>query len=188
MNAEGYCLTSKFYILNSIFVITVQMKKILLLVSLLIISAYSMAQQQLAFPFQGGSPAMTQFFKDSITVSPEIIKSKATGTVVFKFTADQKGTIQKLVIYYADDAILAPPLIEALKKSNHHWVVPDNEKSHDFILSFAISFNPPTQGTPSPQKGVYNFYLKHKPILSTNQVPLDNVTLLPAVLVKYSID
>ena len=131
---------------------------------------------------------MTQFFKDSISVSPEIIKSKANGTVVFKFTADQKGTIQKLVIYYADDAILAPPLIAALKKSDHKWVVPDNEKTHDFILSFAVSFNAPAEGTPSPQKGVYNFYLKRKPILSTNQVPLDNVTLLPAVLVKYSID
>jgi hypothetical protein len=164
------------------------MKKILLLVGSLVISVYCMAQQQLAFPFQGGSTAMTQFFKDSIAVSPEIIKSKATGTVIFKFSADQKGTIQKLVIYYADDAILAPPLIEALKKSNHRWVVPDNEKTHDFILSFAVSFNPPAAGTPSPQKGVYNFYLKRKPILSMNQVPLDNVTLLPAVLVKYSID
>lgn len=164
------------------------MRKILFLIGFLIISAYCMGQQQLAFPFQGGSTAMTQFFKDSISVSPEIIKSKANGTVVFKFTADQKGAIQKLVIYYADDAILAPPLIAALKKSDHKWVVPDNEKSHDFILSFAISFIPPAEGTPSPQKGVYNFYLKRKPILSTNQVPLDNVTLLPAVLVKYSID
>jgi hypothetical protein len=164
------------------------MKKILLLAATLVISTYCMAQQQLAFPFQGGSTAMTQFFKDSIIVSPDIIKSKATGTVIFKFSADQKGTIQKLVIYYADDAILAPPLIEALKKSNHHWVVPDNEKTHDFILSFAVSFNPPAATTPSPQKGVYNFYLKKKPILSTNQVPLDNVTLLPAIQVKYSID
>jgi hypothetical protein len=164
------------------------MKKFILLTIALFLSAYCMAQQQLAFPFQGGSTAMTQFFKDSISVSPEIIKSKANGTVVFKFTADQKGTIQKLVIYYADDAILAPPLIAALKKSDHKWVVPDNEKTHDFILSFAVSFNPPAEGTPSPQKGVYNFYLKRKPILSTNQVPLDNVTLLPAVLVKYSID
>ena len=164
------------------------MKKIILSVVALFFSGYCMAQQQLAFPFQGGITAMTQFFKDSIAVSPDIIKSKATGTVVFKFTADQKGTIQKLIIYYADDAILAPPLIEALRKSTHHWVVPYNEKYHDFIISFAISFNPPTQGTPSPQKSVYNFYLKHKPILSTNQVPLDNVTLLPAVLVKYSID
>ena len=164
------------------------MKKILLLAVTLTISTYCIAQQTLAFPFQGGSTAMTQFFKDSITLSPEIIKSKATGTVVFKFSADQKGTIQKLVIYYADDAILAPPLIEALKKSTHHWVVPDNEKTHDFILSFAISFNPPSATTPSPQIGVYNFYLKKKPILSTNQVPLDNVTLLPTVQVKYSID
>jgi hypothetical protein len=147
-----------------------------------------MAQQQLAFPFQGGAPAMTQFFKDSVTVSPEIIKIKANGTVVFKFTADQKGTIQKLVIYYADDAILAPPLIAALKKSNHKWVVPDNEKSHDFILSFTIGFTPPPVGSPSPQKAVYNFYAKHKPILSTNQVPLDNVTLLPTVVVNYKID
>ena len=164
------------------------MKKVFLSTIALLLSFYCMAQQQLAFPFQGGDRAMTQFFKDSIAVSPEIVKSKATGTVVFKFTADQKGTIQKLVIYYADDAILAPPLIEALKKSNHKWVVPDNEKSHDFILSFAVTFNPPAAGTPSPQKGVYNFYLKRKPILSTNQIPLDNVTLLPAVLVKYSID
>src|ERR1700712_1754903 len=143
------------------------MKNTLLILISLLSSAYCMAQQQLAFPFQGGGTAMTQFFKDSIAVSPDIIKSKANGTVIFKFTADQKGTIQKLVIYYADDAILAPPLIEALKKSNHKWVVPDNEKSHDFILSFAITFNPPAAGTPSPQKGVYNFYLKRKPILST---------------------
>jgi hypothetical protein len=164
------------------------MKRVFLLTTALLLSFYCIAQQQLAFPFQGGDRAMTQFFKDSIAVSPEIIKSKATGTVVFKFTADQKGTIQKLVIYYADDAILAPPLIQALKKSNHKWVVPDNEKSHDFILSFAVTFNPPAASTPSPQKGVYNFYLKRKPILSTNQIPLDNVTLLPAVLVKYSID
>ena len=126
---------------------------------------------------------MTQFFKDSITVSPDIIKSKANGTVIFKFTADQKGTIQKLVIYYADDAILAPPVIDALKKSNHRWVVPDNEKFHDFILSFTIGFNPPAAGRPSPQKALYNFYQKRKPILSLNQVPLDNVTLLPAIIV-----
>ncbi len=164
------------------------MKKIFFTAIALFLSAYCIAQQQLAFPFQGGSQAMTQFFKDSVTVSPEIIKAKATGTVVFKFTADQKGTIQKLVIYYADDAILAPPLIDVLKRSNHKWVVPDNEKTHDFVLSFSISFTPPAAGAPSPQKGVYNFYLKHKPIISTNQVPLDNVTLLPTVLVNYKLD
>jgi hypothetical protein len=164
------------------------MKKLILLTISLFLSAWCMAQQQLAFPFQGGGTAMTQFFKDSIAVSPDIIKSKANGTVIFKFTADQKGTIQKLVIYYADDAILAPPLIEALKKSNHRWVVPDNEKFHDFILSFTIGFNPPAAGTPSPQKALYTFYQKRKPILSTNQVPLDNVTLLPAIIVNYNIE
>ena len=164
------------------------MKRIILITISLFLSVYCIAQQQLAFPFQGGSQAMTQFFKDSITVSPAIIKSKANGTVIFKFTADEKGTIKKLVIYYADDAILAPPLIEALKRSNHKWVVPDNEKFHDFIISFAIGFTPPAAGTPSPQKALYNFYQKRKPILSTNQVPLDNVTLLPAVVVNYNLD
>jgi hypothetical protein len=164
------------------------MKKVFLSAIALILSAYCMAQQQLAFPFQGGSTAMSQFFKDSISVSPEIIKSKANGTVIFKFTADEKGEIKKLVIYYADDAILAPPLIAALKKSNHKWLVPDNEKFHDFILSFAISFVPPAAGAPSPQKGLYNFYQKRKPIVSTNQVPLDNVTLLPSVVVNYNLD
>src|SRR5437879_7001755 len=147
------------------------MKKVLLSVIALFLSVYCIAQQQLAFPFQGGHQAMTQFFKDSIKVSPELIKIKANGTVIFKFTADEKGTIKKLVIYYADDAILAPPLIEPLKKSNHKWVVPDNEKFHDFIISFSIAFTPPAAGSPSPQKALYNFYLKRKPILSTNQFP-----------------
>src|SRR5260370_32221406 len=106
------------------------MKRVLLSAIALFISVCCIAQQPLAFPFEGGSQVMTQFFKDSITVSPEIIKSKANGTVIFKFTADEKGTIQKLVIYYADDAILAPPMIAALKKSNHKWIVPDKEKFH----------------------------------------------------------
>ncbi|MGZ3750197.1 MAG: hypothetical protein ACXVB0_03820 [Mucilaginibacter sp.] len=164
------------------------MKKIILSIAALFLSVYCMAQQQLAFPFQGGSTVMTQFFKDSLTVSPEIIKSKATGTVVFKFTADQKGAIQKLVIYYADDAILAPPMIEALRKSNHKWIVPDNEKFHDFILSFSIGFIPSESGSTSAQKALYNSYIKRKPIVSVNQVPLDNVTLLPTVIVNYKID
>jgi len=147
-----------------------------------------MAQEQLAFPFQGGSTVMTQFFKDSLKVSPEIIKSKATGTVVFKFTADEKGTIKKLVIYYADDAILALPMVEALKKSNHKWIIPDHEKFHDFILSFSIGFTPPEKGEALAQKAFYNSYVRRKPILSSNQVPLDNVTLLPTVVVNYKID
>jgi hypothetical protein len=152
------------------------------------LSTWCMAQEQLAFPFQGGSTVMTQFFKDSVTVSRQIIRAKANGVVVFKFTADEKGTITKLVIFYADDAILAPPLIEALKKSSHKWIIPNHEKTHDFILSFSISFTPPATDVASAQEGLYNFYQKHKPILSANQVPLDNVTLLPTVVVNYKID
>ena len=152
------------------------------------LSTWCMAQEQLAFPFQGGSTVMTQFFKDSVTVSRQIIRAKANGVVVFKFTADEKGTITKLVIFYADDAILAPPLIEALKKSSHKWIIPNNEKSHDFILSFSIGFTPSATDVASAKEGLYNFYQKHKPILSANQVPLDNVTLLPTVVVNYKID
>jgi hypothetical protein len=144
-----------------------------------------MAQQPLSFPFQGGSQVMTQFFKDSLKVSPQINKSKAVGTVVFKFTADVKGAITKLVIYYADDAILAPPIIEALKKSNHKWIIPDHEKFHDFIIPFSISFSPPLTDGVAVQKTFYNFYTKRKPILTLNQMPLENVTLLPTVVVNY---
>ena len=128
---------------------------------------------------------MTQFFKDSLKVSPQINKSKAVGTVVFKFTADVKGAITKLVIYYADDAILAPPIIEALKKSNHKWIIPDHEKFHDFIIPFSISFSPPLKDGVAVQKAFYNFYTKRKPILTLNQMPLENVTLLPTVVVNY---
>ena len=81
---------------------------------------------------------MNRFFKDSLIVSPEIIKEKAAGVAVFKFTADESGTIKKIIIYYADDYVLTPPIIEALKKSNHKWIIPDQEKLHDFIISFVI--------------------------------------------------
>ncbi|MEO6851921.1 MAG: hypothetical protein ABI203_08645 [Mucilaginibacter sp.] len=164
------------------------MKKILSIAITLLLSTWCVAQQQLAFPFQGGNTAMNQFFKDSVTLSRPFMEIKATGVVVFKFTADEKGVITKLVIYYADDAILAPPLIEALKKSNHKWVIPDHEKSHDFIIPFSIGFNAPATKNEAVQKAVYNYFLKRKPIFSLNQVPLDMVTLLPTVLVKYSIE
>ncbi len=163
------------------------MKRILLITIALFFSVYCMAQQEQTFPFQGGSQVMTQFFKDSITVSPQIIKARAAGTVVFKFTADDKGVVKNLVIYYADDAILAPPAIEALKKSNHKWIIPEHEKSHDFIIPFSIGFKSPATGIASIQKAYYNFYIKRKPILLLNQVPLYMVTLLPTVVVNYDI-
>jgi hypothetical protein len=163
------------------------MKKLVLFITALIISANCFAQAQLAFPFQGGKDIMTRFFKDSLIVSPQIIQKKATGLVIFKFTADEKGGISKIIIYYADDAVLVPPVIEALKKSNHKWIIPDHEKFNDFILPISYSFNPPPQGSRSVQKAVYDFNQSKKPIFSTDQVPLDLATLLPTVMVTYDI-
>ncbi|MFI5161147.1 MAG: hypothetical protein ACHQHN_07710 [Sphingobacteriales bacterium] len=162
------------------------MKKILLIITLFI-SVHCLAQQQLAFPFQGGSTAMTQFFRDSLKVSPDIIRAKASGIVIFKFSVDGKGAIKNVVIYYADDAILAPPAIDALKKSNKKWIIPDpdHEKLHDFILPFMISFNAGDNTDRDTQNQQLNFYAKHKPILSHDQIPLNFTTLLPAVVVKY---
>ncbi len=146
-----------------------------------------MAQEQLAFPFQGGKDIMTRFFKDSLTVSPAIKQKKASGLAVFKFTADEKGGITKIIVYYADDAVLISPIVDALKKSNHKWIIPDREKSHDFIVPFSINFNLPVTATAELQKGIYNFYRNRKPIISNNQVPLDMATLLPTVLIKYEV-
>ena len=162
----------------------IKMKKIVFIITPLI-SVRCMAQEQLAFPFQGGSKVMVQFFKDSLKVSPQIIRAKASGMVIFKFSADEKGNIKNLVIYYADDAILAPPAIEALKKSNHKWIIPDNEKLHDFVLPFVISFKEPETPDRDTQNQQLNFYAKHKPILSRDQIPLNLTTLLPAIVVKY---
>lgn len=164
------------------------MKRIIFLAtSLLFLSVYCRAQQ-LSFPFQGGNQVMTRFFKDSLTVSPQIIKRRAAGVVVFKFTADEKGAITKLVIYYADDTSLAEPIIAALKKSNHKWIIPDHEKFHDFIIPFSIGFTPPATGNEAAQKAFYNFYLKRKPIVTVDQVPLDMATLLPTIVVNYTLD
>ena len=130
---------------------------------------------------------MTRFFKDSITVSPEIIQEKATGVAVFKFTADINGNIKKIIIYYADDYVLTPPLIEALKKSTHKWVIPNHEKLHDFIIPFTVYFNPPAVGSKTVAEDIYKFYTQRKPILSFNQVPIDDATLLPTVVVTYDL-
>ena len=163
------------------------MKKIFLFIAVLVISANCMAQAQLAFPFQGGKDIMTRFFKDSLVVSPQLKQKKATGTVIFKFTADEKGGISKIIIYYADDAVLVPPIIEALKKSNHKWIIPDHEKFNDFILPISYTINPPALSTRAIQKAVYDFNQAKKPIFSTDQVPLNLATLLPAIMVTYDI-
>jgi len=38
----------------------------------MLLSGYCMAQESLAFPFQGGKNVMISFFKDSLTVSPKL--------------------------------------------------------------------------------------------------------------------
>lgn len=150
-------------------------------------SVCSRAQEKLVFPFQGGVTIMNRFFRDSLTISPQIIQKKATGTVVLKFTADPNGNIKKIIIYYADDYVLTAPVIEALKKSNHKWIIPDREKLHDFIISFSINFTPPTIENEALMKDAYNYYKQRRPIESVNQVPIDDVTLLPTVRVDYSL-
>jgi hypothetical protein len=102
-------------------------KSNLIAILILSLSVRSRAQDKPVFPFQGGITIMQRFFKDSLTVSPGIIQKRAAGTVTFKFTADQSGIIKNIIIYYADDILLTPPLIEALRKSSHQWIIPDNE-------------------------------------------------------------
>jgi len=155
--------------------------------AILLTSVCCKAQEQLDFPFQGGSTVMTQFFKDSVTISPEIIQKKAIGVAIFKFTADVNGNIKKIIIYYADDYVLTPPLIEALKKSNHKWVIPNHEKQHDFIIQLSVYFNPPATGSKIIAAEFYKFYTHRRPILALNQVPVDNTTLLPTVVVNYDL-
>ncbi|MFD0794595.1 hypothetical protein ACFQZX_13295 [Mucilaginibacter litoreus] len=163
------------------------MKKILVIALLLASSVYCKAQQELAFPFQGGALIMNRFFKDSIAISPEMIAKKASGVAVFKFTADINGNLQKIVIYYADDYVLTMPVIEALKKSTKKWIIPDKEKFHDFIIPFSISYNSPSTNQADVQKAAYEFYKKRKPILANDQIPLNSATLLPTVVVKYDL-
>lgn len=164
------------------------MKKFLIIAVVLLSSVYCKAQEgDLAFPFQGGSPVMTRFFKDSIQVGADVIGKKATGTAVIKFTADISGNISRIVIYYTDDYILALPVIDALKKSTKKWIIPNKEKYHDFIIPFSIGYLSPSTGLAAVQKAAYEFYTKRRPIVSKDQIPLNSATLLPAVVVEYKL-
>jgi hypothetical protein len=162
------------------------MKKLTLSLIILFSSLYCFAQQNLAFPFQGGNRAMMQFFKDTLQVTPEIKQAKAAGLVIFKFSADDKGNIKNVVIYYADDPILAGPVVEALKKSDHKWIIPDNEKLHDFIFPVLIKLNATDDDNAEIRDALHHFYSKRKPILTKDQVPLNLTTLLPEVVVTYN--
>ena len=163
------------------------MKK-LLIIALLLSSVYCKAQEgDLAFPFQGGSPVMTRFFKDSLQVSADVKSKKATGTAVIKFTADINGNISRIVIYYADDYVLALPVIDALKRSSKKWIIPNKEKFHDFIIPFSIGYLNPSTGTGEVQKAAYDFYVHRRPITAKDQIPLNAATLLPTVVVEYKL-
>jgi len=146
-----------------------------------------MAQQQLSFPFQGGKDVMARFFKDSVSVTKDIVKKRATGTAIFKFTADDKGAISKIVIYYTDDLLLTQPIIEALKKSNHKWIIPDHEKFHDFIVPFSIRLNAPATGVAEVQRSHFDFYKNSRPMIAADQIPLNEASLLPTVSINYDI-
>jgi hypothetical protein len=162
------------------------MKK-LIIFALLLSSFCAKAQEDLAFPFQGGSTVMSNFFRDSLIVSPDIIAQKAAGVAVIKFTADVNGNLSKLVIYYADDYLLTLPVITALKKSTKKWIIPNKEKFHDFIIPFSISFNNSASSVADVQKAAYDFYKKRRPIVARDQIPLNAATLLPTIIVKYDV-
>jgi hypothetical protein len=163
------------------------MKKLFTLVAALMISGLAMAQKELAFPFQGGQQVMTDFFKNNFAASADLKQQNAAGVVILKFTADQKGIIKKVIVYYADDFVLAQPAADLLKKSDHKWIVPDGEKLHDFILPISISFNTPATGAAAAGKTFSAYYGKRSPILTNNQIPLDMATLLPTVTLKYDV-
>jgi hypothetical protein len=163
------------------------MKKLFTLVAALMISGLAMAQKELAFPFQGGQQVMTDFFKNNFAASADLKQQDAAGVVILKFTADQKGIIKKVIVYYADDFVLAQPAADLLKKSDRKWIVPDGEKLHDFILPISISFNAPATGAAAASKTFSAYYGKRSPILTNNQIPLDTATLLPTVTLKYDV-
>lgn len=163
------------------------MKKVLLILGLVLTSVLAKAQQELAFPFQGGKQVMIDYFKQNVVLSADLMQKAASGTAVIKFTADQNGTITKIIVYYADDVQLAQPVIEALRQSNHKWVIQDKEKLHDFVISFNIGFNLPANSTAGMQKTIYNYFTSRTPVLTYNQIPLDMATLLPSVTITYDL-
>ncbi len=144
---------------------------------------YAMAQDEMDFPYQGGKQVMADYFKTNIAVTELIKLRAASGLVVMKFTADDKGGIIKMVVYYADDASLTEPVIKALRGTNGKWIVPDKQKSYDFLIPFSINIDAPNA---KASKAMLQFYNSRVPIIATDQIPLNTVSLLPTVQVKYT--
>ncbi|MBW4890329.1 hypothetical protein KXQ82_11400 [Mucilaginibacter sp. HMF5004] len=166
------------------------MKKLLVLFTAILISGAAMAQMipmanELPAPFKGGNAAMKVFFRDSLQVTPSIQKAKASGMVIFKFTADAKGNLSKMVVYYADDIVLTEPVIDALKRTSGKWVIPVDHKFYDFIIPFSINYKPGATPKPAALKAVLDFAQSKKPIVAADQVPLNAATLLPTVIINY---
>jgi hypothetical protein len=100
-----------------------------------------------------------------------------------KFTSDEKGSILKMVVYYADDVSLTQPVIAALKGTEGKWIVPIKQKFYDFLIPFAITIDAPTAKASKAMLGYYN---NRAPIVANDQIPLNLVSLLPTVQIKYT--
>jgi hypothetical protein len=159
------------------------MKKLILMLMATLSFSYAMAQTEMDFPFQGGSKVMADYFNNNVVVTDLIKQRAASGVVVMKFTSDEKGSIIKMVVYYADDASLTEPVIKAMKGTNGKWIVPDKQKSYDFLIPFSISMDAPNA---KANKAMLQFYNSRSPIVATDQIPLNLVSLLPAVQIKYT--
>ncbi|GAB3923715.1 hypothetical protein [Mucilaginibacter myungsuensis] len=154
---------------------------VLLLVAIMAISS-AKAQQEMDFPFQGGQRVMADYFTNTVNATELMKQRGAYGLVIMKFTADNKGSIIKMVVYYADDASLPEPVIAAMKGTNGKWIIPAKEKSYDFIIPFSINLDGPIEASAKP---MFDFYNSRQPITTKDQVPLNTVSLLPTVQIKY---
>lgn len=159
------------------------MKNLILTLIATMSFSFAMAQAEMDFPFQGGNKVMNDYFTNKINATPLMKQRASSGTVVMKFTSDDKGNISKIVAYYADDASLVEPVITALKGTNGKWIIPNKTKSYDFLIPFSITLDAPDSES-SPQMLAY--YNSRQPIAATDMIPLDLVSLLPAVKIKYS--
>lgn len=159
------------------------MKKFFLTLIAALSFSFVMAQAEMDFPFQGGSQVMNDYFANNLNITDFIKQHAANGTVVMKFTSDVKGSIIKMVVYYADDASLVEPVIKALKGTDGKWIIPDKQKFYDFIIPFSINVDAPTT---KASRAMLHFYNSRKPIITTDQVPLYLVSLLPTIQVKYT--
>jgi hypothetical protein len=163
------------------------MKKTLLIIALISVSFCGFAQKRSNFPFKGGIEHMMSFFRDSVIVAQGVIDRKATGVVTCKFTADALGRVSKIVVYYAEDPILAQTAVDALKRSAGKWDIPIGQSGNDYLITFSFSFVPPAAAGVDLVNAVYDYTVNHKPIAAINQLLTDDCILLPTIMVTYDI-